>query len=427
MSKERIGGKYPHGDNAWWREARFGMFIHWGLYSVPARHEWVMTTEKQTPEQYARYREYFAPDHFDASAWARMAREAGMKYVVFTAKHHEGFCMWDTKYTDYKVDRDYMREILDAFRAEGLRTGLYYSLLDWRHSDFLVDDNHPLRDGDWAKLNQHRSQARYCKYMRNQVTELLTNYGKIDILWFDYTYPRPTGKSSKDWEAEKLLKHARSLQPDVLIDDRLGLEGAGDFKSPEQYVPLQPMRDAAGNQVPWEGCQTFSGSWGYFRDEMTWKSEHQLISMLIDHVSRDGNLLMNVGPNARGEIDERAQKSLEWFSRWMKYNSASIYGCGMAPSEWPEPDRCRYTYNAKLNRLYVHLLEYPINFIHLPKLAGKVRFARFLHDYSEVRLSPPMPPNASMTPCVPPDTQTLIIPPLKPQDTVPVIEIFLGH
>ncbi len=422
MSSSR---SFQHGDPSWWREARFGMFVHWGLYSIPARHEWVMSTEKMPPDVYEKYQEFFDPDRFDAAEWAHAARKAGMKYFVFTAKHHEGFCMWDTKFTAYKAKRDYVREIVDAFRNEGLRVGLYYSLLDWHHPDFTVDDNHPLRDGNWEELNRNRSQHRYCEYMRNQVTELLTNYGKIDVLWFDFTYDRPGGKGPKDWEAEELLALVRRLQPDVLIDNRLGLDGAGDFVSPEQYVPLAPPCDASGKPLDWEGCQTFSGSWGYFRDETGWKTEKQLVSMLIDHVSRGGNLLMNAGPTARGEMDFRTIASLEYFHRWMDRNRESIYGCGAAPSELPEPDRCRYTYNKKTNRLYVHIMDYPVKFLHLPKLSGKVRFARLLGDHSEILMRPQGVPHGNMAPSVPPDTQTLVLPPLPPSDTVPVIELFL--
>ena len=210
---------YPHGDRSWWQHDRFGMFIHWGVYSVPARGEWVRTIEKIPQETYDKYIDYFHPDQFDPKAWARLAKATGMKYVVFTAKHHDGFCLWDSKFTDYKADRDYVREILDAFRAEGLRTGLYYSLLDWHHPLYRIDDNHPLRDGGFDEQNKGRDQHRYCQYMRDQVTELLTQYGPIDIVWFDFTFPRPNGKCAKDWDnhilcllsREKYLKTGRLI------------------------------------------------------------------------------------------------------------------------------------------------------------------------------------------------------------------------
>ena len=424
MSKE-----YPHGDRSWWQQVRFGMFIHWGLYSIPARGEWVRTNEKYKPEDYDRYTEYFEADLFDPVKWAKQAKAAGMKYMVFTAKHHDGFCMWDSKYTDYKAKRDYVREILDAFRAEGIRTGLYYSLLDWHHEDFLIDDNHPQRDvvpwSEWDKINKDRDQHRYCEYMRNQVTELLTEYGQIDIMWFDFTYPRPTGKKAEDWEAEELLKLVRKLNPDIIIDDRLGLDGAGDFRSPEQYVPRDGMRDENGNLIYWEGCQTFSGMWGYCRDETTWKTPHQLIAMLIAHVARGGNLLLNVGPDARGRFDRRAEKALAGMAEWMEEHSASIYNCTIAPTEFKEPENCMYTWNPEKKRLYLHILSYPVAFLFLPGLNGKVKFARFLNDHSEIKMLPPPAAHGSMTPVVTPDTLMLRMPAIAPDVTVPVIELIL--
>ena len=421
MTKE-----YPHGDRSWWQQDRFGMFIHWGVYSVPGRGEWMQTIEKIPTEEYAeRYVENFEPDRFEPAKWAKLAKAAGMKYVVFTAKHHDGFCMWDSKYTDYKVKYDYMRDILDAFRAEGIRTGLYYSLLDWHHDQFTVDHNHPLRDHDWAELNKTRDQHKYCEYMRNQVTELLTEYGQIDVMWFDYTYAIPGGKYPEEWEAEELLAHVRKLAPDILIDDRLGLPGSGDFISPEQYVPRDGMRDPAGNLLPWEGCQTFSGLWGYARDESTWKTPHQLITMLVGHVARGGNLLLNVGPDPRGRFDKRAVKALESIAEWMDDHSDAIYNCTIAPSEYKEPENCMYTYNPEKNRLYLHIFSYPVKFIFLPGLHGKVKFARFLNDHSEVKMMPPPAAHGNMEPCVPADTMILELPPVAPDTTVPVIELIL--
>ena len=417
--------KYPHGDRTWWQTARFGMFIHWGCYSVPARGEWVQHIEKIPPEVYAeRYAANFHPDKFEPQKWAQAAKAAGMKYMVITAKHHDGFCMWDSKYTDYKADRDYIREVLEAFRAEGIRTGLYYSLLDWHHDQFIVDNLHPLAKGDREELNRNRDQRKYCEYMRNQITELLTEYGQIDVMWFDYTYP-DYGKCAGDWEAEELLKLIRRLAPDILIDDRLGLEGAGDFCSPEQYVPRDGMRNDRGELLPWEGCQTFSGWWGYARDETTWKTPHQLITMLVAHVARGGNLLLNVGPDARGRFDKRAINALASIAGWMDEHSDSIYNCTIAPEEFTEPENCMYTYNPDTKRLYLHIFSYPIKFLFLPGLYGKAKFARFLNDHSEVKMLPPPVKNSSMTPSAPPDTLVLHLPPVAPDVTVPVVELIL--
>ena len=416
---------YQHGDISWWQHDRFGMFIHWGVYSVPARGEWVHTRGSIMPEDYQRYAEFFTPDKFEPAKWANAAKAAGMKYVVFTAKHHDGYCMWNTAYTDYKAERDYVREIVDAFRAEGLRIGLYYSLLDWHHPDFLVDRYHPLRDQDREALNKNRDQKRYCQYMRNQVRELLTNYGKIDIMWFDFTYPFPDGKCAEDWEAEELLALIRSLAPEIIIDDRMGLPGAGDFVSPEQYVPHHGLRDSNGELLPWEGCQTFSGAWGYNRDDTTWKTPHQLINLIVSHVAKGGNILLNVGPDARGRFDQRAMKSLDAIAGWMRDNSDSIYGCTLAPEEYPTPEDCRYTYNPATNKLYVHLLAYPIKFLFLPNLNGKVKFARFLNDGSEIVMKKANAEHSNITPQLEQNVLMLQIPAIAPDTLVPVIELTL--
>ena len=431
--------KYPHGDLSWFKEARFGMFIHWGLYALPARHEWLRHHEEIPDEKYQIYFDLFDPDLFQPEQWAKSAKAAGMKYFVITTKHHEGFCLFDSKYTDYKVTntpagRDLLREVVDAFRAEGLHVGLYYSLIDWHHPDFVIDRrNGPYRnlsDEEFKKHNEGRDMRRYAKYMRDQVTELLTNYGKIDIIWFDFSYPNKEhpeditlGKGHQHWESEELLKTVRSLQPDIIIDNRLDLPGSGDIVTPEQYTPGRAMQDENGNPVAWEGCQTFSGSWGYHRDEATWKSEDQCIKLLVDHVSRDGNLLMNVGPTARGVLDSRAEERLAGFAKWMKFNSRSIYGCGSAPG-LTAPDGCRYTWNEKTNRLYLHIYSWPFRYLELPGLGGKVRYAQFLHDMSEIQFD-----EASAAATKKADTSagniSLKLPVQKPDVQVPVVEIIL--
>ncbi|MEI6149556.1 MAG: alpha-L-fucosidase, partial [bacterium] len=273
------------------------MFIHWGLYSMLARHEWIRNWEKITDEGYQKYFDYFNPDLYNPKEWARMAREAGMKYFVITTKHHEGFCLWDSKHTDYKATntpcgKDLLRPMVEAFRAEGIRVGLYYSLIDWHHPEFPIDKIHPQRDDKEAREKaKKRDVSKYAAYMRQQVKELLTQFGKIDILWFDFSYPGEDGKGRADWESEKLIKMVRELQPDVIVDDRLDLPGVGDVVTPEQFQPSkQLIKD--GQPVVWEACQTFSGSWGYNRDEESWRSPEELIRTLVDCVAKGGNLLM---------------------------------------------------------------------------------------------------------------------------------------
>ena len=425
------------GNTEWFREARFGMFIHWGLYALPARHEWIKNRECITEEKYDKYFKYFNPTMYDAKEWARQAKAAGMKYAVLTTKHHEGFCMFNTKYTDYNVmntqyGKDIVKEYVDAFRAEGLKIGFYYSLIDWHHPDFTIDQIHPRRnDANAKELNEGRDMKKYAKYMRDQVTELLTNYGKIDILWFDFSYAKNpsspdwmTGKGKNEWEAEELIKTARALQPEIIIDNRTQLEQ--DLWTPEQYQMLEWVKHKeTGELVTWEACQTFSGSWGYYRDEMTWKSPEMLIQMLINTVCIGGNLLMNVGPTAKGYFDKRAEKALGVFAEWMKYNGESIYGCTQAEPEFTAPRGTRLTQSNDGKRLYIHLMEYPYAFLEFPGLADKIDYAQFLHDGSEILYTLNKVEHFSESTSAKDNMVAFKIPYVKPDVIVPVIEVFL--
>jgi len=423
--------KFSRGDTSWFTDARFGMFIHWGTYALAARHEWVRNKERIRQEDYQKYFDHFEPDLYNPREWARAAREAGMKYFVITTKHHEGFCLWDTKYTDYKATntpygKDLLTPMVKAFRDEGIRVGFYYSLIDWHHPQFPVDKHHPMRDdAEFRRREAKRDVRQYAAYMRNQVTELLTKFGPVDVLWFDFSYPGEDGKGHEDWESEKLYALVRKLMPKVIIDNRLDLPGSGDILTPEQYVPATGLKDEKGNPVVWEGCQTFSGSWGYYRDEASWKSVPVLIRMLVDHVSRGGNLLLNVGPTARGEFDARALASLSGMGAWMKSHSRAIYGCGAAPEAYPAPVDCRYTYNAKTNRLYLHLYAWPFRLVDLPNLAGKVAYAQLLNDASEVSFSERGGEFAVWGRQAPPNSITLDLPVIQPATDVPVVELFL--
>lgn len=426
------------GDTAWFTHDRFGMFIHFGLYALPARHEWVKSAEEISEEKYDTYFRHFNPDLCDPREWARRAKAAGMKYAVMTTKHHEGFCLFDSKYTDYKstntpYGRDIIREYADAFRAEGLHVGFYYSLIDWHHPDFTIDWVHPRRNEENAQqLNEGRDMHRYAEYMRNQVTELLTNYGKIDILWLDFSYTdKPAdakdwmvGKGKDAWEAEKLIETARSLQPDIIINNRTEIDQ--DIWTPEQYQPMEWVKDEkTGELLTWEACQTFSGSWGYFRDEMSWKSPQMLIEMLINTVCIGGNLIMNVGPTGRGYLDKRAENALQTYADWMKYNSRSIYGCTMADREFTAPRGCRLTQSNDGKRLYVHLIEYPYAFLEMHGMAGKAEYAQFLNDASEITFTDGGSQHFSFGRTSSDDLLVLNLPTVKPDVIVPVIELFL--
>ncbi len=430
--------KKTPGDTSWFVQDRFGMFIHFGLYAMPARSEWVKSLEKMEEDKYELYFKHFNPDLFDAKEWAKAAKNAGMKYAVLTTKHHEGFCLFDSKYTDYKITntafgRDLVKEYADAFRAEGLKVGFYYSLIDWHHPDFTLDRRHPRRDDpDAFEQNQGRDIKKYAQYMRDQVTELLTNYGKIDILWLDLSYPNLVnpdfpwmkGKGKEDWESEKLIETARNLQPGIIINNRSGIEQ--DISTPEQYQMLEWPRHKETNELlVWEACQTFSGCWGYSRDELTWKTPKMLIDMLVNTVSIGGNLLMNVGPTARGYFDYRAVDALKAFGEWMKYNSRSIYGCTMAEPEFVAPRGTRLTQSEDGKRLYVHLIEYPFGFLEMNHLAGKIEYAQFLHDNSEVRYTVGETGHYGEGLSKREDMVAFKIPAVQPNVIDPVIEIIL--
>ncbi len=424
------------GDTSWFVEDRFGLFIHWGLYALGARHEWLKHREEIPTEVYdARYFTRFDPDLYDPGLWAQAAADAGMKYFVVTTKHHEGFCLWDTKLTDYKAPntpagRDLLRPMVEAFRARGLKIGFYYSVIDWHHPHYVLDPhigpyrNHP----DRAKMNKGRDQAKYAAYVHGQIRELLTQYGQVDVLFYDFSYPKPdgSGKGRDDWQSETLLALTRELMPNIIVNDRLDLmdvPGGWDIKTPEQFMPRRWV-EVNGQRVVWETCQTFSGSWGYHRDETTWKSVGQLLRMLIEVVSKGGNLLLNVGPTARGEFDARALDRLAGMGRWMKRCGRSIYGCTAAPARFKRPQDCRLTYNPDTKRLYVHVFAWPFRHLHLDGFAGRVEYAQLLHDASEIKFSQPNPHMQSIEGK---DTKTITLelPVVKPDVEVPVVELFL--
>ena len=420
------------GDSTWFVRDRFGMFIHWGLYALPSRNEWYKSIEEVPDSEYQKHFNHFYPDLYDPRAWARTAREAGMKYFVVTTKHHEGFCLWDSQYTDYKATntpwgKDLLKPMVEAFRGEGLRVGFYHSLIDWHHPEFTVDSRHPMRNSaDERAKNKDRDMKKYAEYVRNQVRELLTDFGKIDILWLDYSYPGEDGKGRDDWESEKLYGLVRELAPGILLNNRLDLPDSADFVTPEQYQPAGWMRHEDGSYAVWEACQTFSGSWGYNRDEATWKDVHTLIMMLADGVGKGGNLLLNVGPTGRGEFDYRAMERLKGIGGWMKHHGRSIYGCTAAPEDITCPQDCRLTYNPDAGRLYVHILSWPLKRIIMPGLAGRLKYAQFLHDASEVRFQEAKgePSTGHTRFNLSEGTVTFEVPAAPPVE-VPVIEIFL--
>ena len=362
----------------WFLHDRFGMFIHWGLYAIPARGEWVRSRENMPAEDYQIYFNEFNPIDFNPAEWAKLAKDAGMKYAILTAKHHDGFCLFDSQFTGYKstntpCGRDLVREFLDAFRAEGLKVGLYFSLIDWHHPDYPAygDRHHPMRNNIDFRNKNHQDQdfSRYLTYMHRQIGELCSDYGKLDILWFDFSYDDMVGEK---WHATELMAMVRDLQPDVIVDNRLEVSGegfgslmtdnpttySGDFVSPEQIIPPKGIRKPSGEPVPWEACLTMNNNWGFTQFDKAFYPPHVIVRKLVECVSKGGNMLLNIGPDAKGNIPEESVAILKSVGRWMRRNSESIYGCGF--TELPKPDYGRITASQDGKKIYIHVTEAPI-------------------------------------------------------------------
>ena len=415
--------KIHHKDYSWFAQKRFGMFIHWGIYSMAARleSEWIKCIEHISDEVYKkRYVDHFDPDLFNPREWAALAKKAGMRYVVFTAKHHDGYCMYDSKFTDFKYhDRDIFREVAEAFRAEGMNIGVYYSLIDWTHPDFPYDQAPHPKEGQEFKGNM----LNYRKYLFDQVRELLTDYGKIDIIWFDGSYNNKDYNNEHIWDMDNLEAMIRELQPGILISR---LPGHDDFSTPETTIPQNGLFDKDGTPRYWEGCQVLHGGWGYTR-RLQWKTVPELVNMLLRHTSRSGNLLLNVGPTSRGNIDAHTTELLEGLGNWMKFHSKAIYGCSSAPAEFPEPEGCRYTWNPEKNTLYLHLFSWPERRIDLPELGGKIEYAQLLCDGTEIQFSEVNTCyNVHGADAAAATAARLILPISSPENCpVPVIELFI--
>jgi alpha-L-fucosidase len=291
----------------WWHAAKFGMFIHWGLYSVIGQHEWAKEYEGIPIPQYEILAKHFHPKPNAARDWARLAKAAGQKYMVMTTKHHEGFCQWDTKLTDYNAmqqgpGRDLVREFVEAARAEGLRVGFYYSLMDWHHPDGAI-----------CKTDEAARQ-RFVAYTHGLIRELMTNYGKIDVLWYDVDWPL----TAEGWESEKMNEMVFSLQPDIIVNNRNGLQG--DFSTPEQHIQASEAGRA------WETCMTLNDSWGFNRYDDAWKTPKTIVSNLATCALGGGNYLLNIGPEPDGSVPPESIAVLEAVGRWIDTNGKAIYG-----------------------------------------------------------------------------------------------------
>ncbi len=339
----------------WWHAARFGMFIHWGLYSVVGRHEWVMENEGIPVAEYEQLAKRFTPKPNAARDWARLARQAGMKYMVMTTKHHEGFCLFDTKTTSYcapkqAAGRDLVKEYVEAARAEGLRVGFYYSLMDWHHPDGArcADDE--------------AARKRFVEYIHTHIRELLTNYGKIDVLWYDVSWPL----DAKGWESEKMNEMVFQLQPDIIVNNRNKLPG--DFATPEQRIQAEE-----GDRA-WESCMTMNESWGYHRADDAWKTPKQVIRNLITCARDGGNYLLNIGPKPDGSVPEESVRILSTVGRWMGKGGQAIY-----ESDRCQPRRSNYaSFTRRGNTLYAHVYFWPGDTVTVAGLQTKVKSASLL-------------------------------------------------
>ncbi|MCP4713053.1 MAG: alpha-L-fucosidase, partial [Planctomycetes bacterium] len=349
----------------WWREARFGMFIHWGLYAVPAGEwkdrtnhaEWILTTAQIPVDQYEEFGAQFNPVKFDAADWVRMAKAAGMKYIVITSKHHDGFSLWDSKISDYDVvdftpfKRDILAELTDECRRQGIRMCFYHSIMDWHHPDYLPRRGWESRSAEGADMD------RYVKYMKEQVKEIVVAYDP-GVLWFD-------GEWEATWQHAwglELYNYVRGLKPDIIINNRVdtgrgGMGGihdasefAGDFGTPEQEIPATGL---AG--YDWETCMTMNDHWGWNKNDKNFKSTEDLIRKLIDIASKGGNFLLNIGPKADGTFPQESIDRLAAIGKWMDRNDESIYGT--TASLFSDLEWGRST--TKDNKIYLHVFDWP--------------------------------------------------------------------
>ncbi len=369
-SSVQTGIPDPSSRMDWWRDARFGMFIHWGVYAVPAGEwngkkeygEWIRNSAEIPLEEYDQFRQKFNPVKFDADAWVKMARDAGMKYIVITSKHHDGFCMFDTKQTDFNImstpfKRDPMIELAAACKKYGLKFCFYHSIMDWHHPDYL-----PRRTWEKDRTTEGADFNRYMAYMKAELKELLTNYGDIGVLWFD-------GEWENTWNekyGKELYNYVKSFQPNVLVNNRVGagrldMEGltksgafGGDFGTPEQQIPATGLPG-----VDWETCMTMNDHWGYNKADKNFKSTKEIIRMLADIASKGGNYLLNVGPTAEGLFPQESIDRLAAIGKWMKVNGESIYGTQASPFKELSWGRCTRKTAGDRTILYLHVFDWP--------------------------------------------------------------------
>ena len=370
----------------WFTKARFGLFLHWGIYAIPGRGEWTYAMDAWEPGVYEDLMHQFDPVDYDPVQWARLAKAAGMQYVVFTTRHHDGFCMFDSHYTDYKITntpygKDVTRLLVDAFRAEGLKIGFYHSLPDWTHPGYSDPETPEFYQKGIVHEPTPEQHAAYLDLLYHHVEQLLTEYGKIDILFFDYTSQHKAGEDYFD--RDRLLELAYRLQPDIIVNDRLSYfkDNVRDF---DYYTPeiclMNQQLEVKGRKVLWETCATMNDHWGYCPDDKNYKPLQTLTSGLIGCVSHNGNLLLNVGPTPEGTFPPEAVQTLQGLAAWYEKNGEAVTACGA--SAYTPPYGCAYTQNG--NNLYCYLLNAPMGDIILPELKGKIRKITLLRTGADV-------------------------------------------
>src|SRR5579859_3890231 len=366
-SNHPFSGKPQPGDATraermkWWHEARFGMFIHFGVYSSIMRHEWVIENEAIPIDQYEAHAKTFKPVKGSARGWAKLAKNAGMKYMVLTTKHHEGFCNFDTKLTTYNAVRqgpgyDIVADYVEAARAEGMQVGFYYSLMDWHHPDGALC------------ATDEAARKRFVEYTHGLIREILTNYGKVDVLWYDVSWPL----DAKGWESERMNKMVFELQPDIVVNNRN--HQPGDFSTPEQRIVAET------NGRAWESCMTLNNSWGYQRADDDWKTSKTIIRNLISCVRDGGNYLLNIGPMPDGSIPPESVRVLTEVGQWMATSGDTIY-----KSDLCQPRRSNYaSFTRTGNTLFMHVHFWPGEDVAISGLQTKVKSARLLKTNQSV-------------------------------------------
>ena len=392
----------------WWREARFGLFLHWGIYSIPAGEwkgnttygEWIRESAQIPIKQYDEFVKQFNPVKFNADEWVAMAKNAGMKYIVITSKHHDGFCMFDSKETDFDImstpfKRDVLKELSDACARQGMTLCFYHSIMDWHHPDYL-----PRRKWESDRTAEGADMDRYIVHLKKQLKELLTNYGNIGVLWFD-------GEWEDTWTHERgkdLYDYLRKLKPNLIINNRVdkgrsGMAGmnkgksyTGDFGTPEQEIPLTGLPG-----VDWESCMTMNDNWGYNKNDQKWKSSLDLIRKLIDIASKGGNFLLNVGPTSQGVFPDASIQRLSEMGEWMKMNGESIYGTTASPFQKLSWGRCTQKAKGQNTVLYLQVFDWPADGqLVIPELKNNLLKAYALNSNPQKQLRVSKSPNGTI-------------------------------